>query len=308
MHLPKRWIDRRLYEYMAVNVGAHWPWATPILVYQMGRVGSSSVRNALFRSRDPATRLVLMSHEFYPVRNRRAEVLDVDPSDRGDVETEIAHAQAVFRRLPWRRKLKLRFREKFYSEMIHRNIVARRRPAKVITLVRDPIANNISMFFQVFRQYADGQREMASYSPNELVQLFLDRYMHSRPLIWFDTELRPMLGIDVYEHPFPTEQGYTVLKQGHLELLVLRCDESDTVKERAIGEFIGIRDFHMVRSNVTARKASAATYAKFQQEIRLPDAYIDRMVGSKYATHFYREGELAEFRRRWQTADRSSNG
>jgi hypothetical protein len=302
MHLPRRWIDRRVYEYLAVNVGIWFYRAPPILVYQMGRVASSSVRNALFRSRSRETRLVLMSHEFYPVRNRNIDRVAADDEQRLAIRKEVAHAQDVFRRLSWRKKIGLLLREKFYSEMIYRNIVARQRAAKVITLVREPIGNNISMFFQVFEQYAGPHRDPGSYAMHELIELFLNSYVHSRPLTWFDVEFKRTLGIDVYEHPFPKETGYLAVKHGNVDLLVLKCELSDSIKERAISRFLGIDDFTITRSNVTARKASAQTYKQFQKAVQLPDSYIDAMYGSKYAQHFYGERELATFRRRWQGA------
>ena len=38
MHLKRRWINRQVYEYFAVNLGPVLGWRDPILVYQMGRV------------------------------------------------------------------------------------------------------------------------------------------------------------------------------------------------------------------------------------------------------------------------------
>lgn len=132
------------------------------------------------------------------------------------------------------------------------------------------------------------------------IALFFERYMHSRPLLWLDTELKRMLGIDVYQYPFPVKQGYTAIRQGSIDLLVLRCEETDAVKERAIAQFVGLDDFAMVRSDVTARKGVADHYARFRQQIRFPREYLDRMYGSKYARHFYGEDQLKRFRQRWR--------
>ncbi|MDH3717650.1 MAG: putative capsular polysaccharide synthesis family protein, partial [Planctomycetota bacterium] len=129
---------------------------------------------------------------------------------------------------------------------------------------------------------------------------FLNDYLHSRPLTWFDVELKSTLGIDVYEHSFPKEAGYLAVSRENVDLLVLKCELSDALKEQAISRFLGIDDFTITRSNVTARKATARTYEEFTKAIQLPDSYIDTMYGSKYAQHFYGEQELAQFRHRWQ--------
>jgi hypothetical protein len=40
MHLRQYWIDRRVYEYFAVNIAPLLGWRNPTLIYQMGGVGS----------------------------------------------------------------------------------------------------------------------------------------------------------------------------------------------------------------------------------------------------------------------------
>ncbi len=301
MHLPRRWINRSFYEYFAANIGAYFFQSTPILVYQMGKVGSSAVRNALFRSQSKETSLVLMSHEFYPVRSRDPDSLVIEPEYRSDIQYEIDHARRTFSGRTTRQKLRQLLREIFYSEMIYRNVIRRNKPAKVITLVRDPIANNISMFFEVFNQYTDSQRDLASYELDELAELFLQRYIHSRPLTWLDVELKRTLGIDVYKHELPKEKGYTVIEHGVLQLLILKCEIPDSTKEEAIARFVGIDDFKMLKSNVAADKVYAEQYKLFKETIRFPDAYLDRMYNSKFARHFYSESELSRFREKWRT-------
>jgi hypothetical protein len=241
-----------------------------------------------------------MSHEFYPVRGRDPKRLVIEPEYRNDIQYEIDHARRTFRNRSTRHKLRQLLREKFYSEMIFKNVIRRNKPAKVITLVRDPIANNISMFFEVFNQYTDNQRDLASYELDELTELFLQRYIHSRPLTWLDVELKRTLGIDVYHHEFPKEKGYAVIQRGVLQLLILKCEIPDSVKEQAIGGFVGIDDFKMLKSNVAADKAYAQQYERFKKTIRIPDAYIDRMYDSKFARHFYSESELSGLREKWQ--------
>ena len=218
MHLPWYWINRRAYEYYAANIGTRLRQHVPILVYQMGKVGSSSIRNSLLRSRAKQTHLVLMSHEFYPVRRRRIDTLKIDSEDRNAVEREITHAKQSYRGLTARQRAGLLIREKLYSEMIYKNVIATRQPVKIITLVREPVANNISMFFEVFGEYADDGRSVLDYESGELVQIFLNRYIHSRPLTWLDAEFKTTLGIDVYSCSFPIEAGYSTTHQGQVRL------------------------------------------------------------------------------------------
>lgn len=304
-HLPWYWVNRPVYEYFAANIGVRLGRSKPILIYQMGKVGSSSIRNSLFRCRAMQTGLVLMSHEFYPARHRQVSDLAVDPGDSRDAEREIAHARQAYKRLSVRQRIGLRFREKLYSEMIYNNVVRKRKPAKIITLVREPIGNNVSMFFQTFDEYVDSGRGLADYEIDELVAVFLDRYVHSRPLIWLDAELRTTLGIDVYAAPFPIERGHVTIRGGPFELLVLKCELSDSEKESAIAGFVGIDDLKLIRSNVTKNKDHGRQYEEFRRRIKLPDSYLDYVYGSKYARFFYSDAERAKFRAHWSRRDGS---
>jgi len=299
MHLNKRWIDRRVYEYFAVTIAPWLNWGEPILIYQMGKVGSSSIRNSLFRCRDPRTRLVLMSHEYFPIRNRDPDRIAIEPEYRDLLAREIAHEQHVYQQFSLRKRLGRRFREKFYAEMIYRSYIRPKCRLKVITLVREPVANNVSMFFQLLGQYIDPVVEPSECDTDELIHVFIEQYMHWRPLTWLDAEVKTHFGIDIFQHPFPIEKGHTTISQENVSLLVLRCDLDDRAKAQAIADFIGLDEFEIVRSNVASEKSYASPYTKFKQRIKIPPALLDRMYDSKYARHFYSKEERDQFRKRW---------
>ena len=300
MHLKKRWINRQTYEYFAVNLAPLLGWRDPILIYQMGGVGSSSIRNSLFRCRDPRTRLVLMSHEFFGVKDRDPAEIDIEPEYEDHITREIEHDRRFFAGLTLSRKAGWLTRKKLYTERIYKAYVKPGRPLKVTTLVREPVAANVSLYFQVFSKYAGCNRRPTDYDVDELTRIFVDRYMHSRPLTWFDAELKRTLGIDVYEHPFPTDKGYTTISSGNISLLILRCELDDFSKAGAIAEFVGLDDFKIVRSNIAVDKPYADRYEDFKARASLPEALIDEVYASKYSRHFYADHELEKYRAFWR--------
>lgn len=297
-HLRWWWGDRRVYEYFAVNVGPWLGWRDPILIYQMGKVGSSSIRNSLFRCTDPGTKLVLMSHEFLPPRERDLARISVEPGFEAALVAETERDRQIYQGLPLRARLGWRFREKFYTEKIYRNFV-RRGHVRVITLVREPIATNISMFFQLLDHYLRARPEVQRTDVPALRQLFLRQYNHARPLIWFDAELKATLGVDVYAHPFPQTIGHQRISTEQADVLILKSEVDDEVKSRAIADFLGLDKLELVRSNVAEDKSYAGVYGQFKRQIRLPGSLLSRMYGSRYARHFYSAAELARFRERW---------
>ena len=88
-----------------------------------------------------------------------------------------------------------------------------RRTLKIVTLVRDPIGRNVSMYFHDLHYWLayyfsevrpdrDGARRN-----RPLIDCFRETFDHRYPLDWFDKELKRLSGIDVYEHAFDRTTG-----------------------------------------------------------------------------------------------------
>lgn len=277
-------------------LGVYLDERPPILVYQMGKVGSSSVRNSLLLH---GVSPVLHFHSFFPVRNWSAEDAPVDDAHRDDLRKEIEQERRAYREAPLLQRLNVRYREWAYNKRVFDRYVRGDRRADVVTLVRDPIAANISMFFQLFREYTGARYVPGKFSTAKLVEVFRNEYPHARPLTWLDAELRAHLGIDVFETPFPKERGHATIEKRNFRLLLLKCEIPDEAKRMALEEFLDLEGLAMVRSNVGEQKAYAEQYREFRQRMVFPDEFLDDMYGSRYARHFYDESEIAGFRAKW---------
>jgi hypothetical protein len=246
----------------------------PIVVYQMGKVGSSSVWLSLQDKlgRDRVVHTHYMSDEnldYWEVR------------------------MAATRPLAWPM---LRYHQ--FGRVIRKHIVDRGQKARFITLVRDPIAVNIGFFFQMYQLHTGYKFLHSPLSLDELIEIYLSSDQ-TRPLTWFDKEIRQVIGIDVYAFPFPIEQGYQRLYHNNIELLIIKTETDDAVKTEAIKSFLDLDDFTLERHNVTEERYDGEVYKAFKQQIKLPEALVDEMYNSQYARHFYSETELAELRAKW---------
>jgi hypothetical protein len=103
----------------------------------------------------------------------------------------------------------------------------------------------------------------------------------------------------VYDYPFPQETGFMVLKKNNLELLILKIELPDPQLEKAIARFLEADRFKLKRNNIGANKTYADDYNQVKRNIFLPDAYINRMLESKYTRHFYSEKEIIGFKKKW---------
>lgn len=267
----------------------------PVVIYQMGKVGSSSIRDSLLQAYPGP---VFHLHWFLPWRKQDPAQFAGSPH-AAEIAREIDHLRRAHARRGVPGRLRSMAYERLYNELVYRRVTAGRGPVRVITLVREPVSANLSMFFQRFEQYAGRRYDPQAFTVDQIIEIFQSRYIFSWPLTWFDKELKARLGIDVFEAPFPHEAGYARFRRGDVDLLVLRTESPDALKERAVGELTGLPGLRLTNTNVSANKAYAEHYRSFTRRVRLPAAVLDELLDSRYARHFYTPEERAAFRLRW---------
>jgi Putative capsular polysaccharide synthesis protein len=169
-------------------------------------------------------------------------------------------------------------------------------PIKIISLIREPIGRNISAFYENFKRDLGINFEDNPYTTIELHKLFLKDHDHNIPLIWFDHNLLNNFNIDVYQQPFP-EIGYTAYRNENVDLLLMKHNLDNKIKEEVVGEFLNIKNFKLINYNVASSKIYFDSYREFQQ-LPIPDWYISKMIDSKYVKHFY-SSEIDDIINKW---------
>jgi len=239
----------------------------------MGKVGSSTIREALHAH---PGRHTIHSHWINPRSlDRPARIVD----ERRRRSNRYGDRDEIGRR-------------------IHRLIVEPRVPADIITLVRDPIARNVSSYFQHLDEIWGVKRAHQRITMPELLRGFLDVFEHDEPLNWFDDEIRDVFGIDVFDSPFPTD-GWATVDHDPFRLLVMRADVEDDVKTSTLETFLDLRPLSLDARNVGEDKAYAEVYRAFRDQLRLPASHINRMLDSRYTRHFFDEKTIDRFHARW---------
>ncbi|MBV8519429.1 MAG: hypothetical protein JO197_18705 [Acidobacteria bacterium] len=188
-----------------------------------------------------------------------------------------------------------------YGPLLRESIIRRGKRVRVVTLVRDPIARNLSSYFEHLDAIWSTRDAHEKIAMDELCRGFFERYTHDEPLTWFDDELLPVLGIDVYQLPFPAE-GHLVIRTPQCELLILKAELSDAQKSAALSRFFGMRGIDVRRANDTGTQSNGEAFRRFIEAIRLTPDYVDRMLDSRYTRHFYGDEERVALRRRWLRA------
>ncbi|MFX0095615.1 MAG: putative capsular polysaccharide synthesis family protein, partial [Candidatus Hodarchaeota archaeon] len=86
---------------------------------------------------------------------------------------------------------------------------------KIVSLVRDPVAKNVSAFFTRIHKttsLASYVRQYKSLTLENLRDIFLENFNHDIPSDWIDQELKKVFRFDVYSIEFPKTQGYKIYK------------------------------------------------------------------------------------------------
>ena len=261
-----------------------------VIVYQMGKVGSSTVCKSLKKLKD-------INANVYHIH----VLTEVSIKELENVYKDNFHKTSFFPE------------HILESQYLRKQLNKGRKGWKVVTLVREPVSRNISLFFQVLDSGLGYQyKEKLKYMEiadivKELQKLFFEENSgfekyngHEAPLHWFDTEIEPTLNIDVFSREFPHSQGYELYQSDSANLLLIRLENLNECASEAFKKFLGIKEFTLAQSNISKNKSYSQIYQRFLDTLVLPEHYIDKLYSSKYMNHFYSKEEIATFRARWR--------
>lgn len=262
----------------------------PVLIYQFGKVGSSTLRESLRRS--PLKRPVYQVHRLSEegigsYREKYAKF----PNSR-----HLADCLAIGQTL--RDKLAIDGRDDTGTPTPK---------FSVITITRDPIAAMLSTFFQTLDNKRADQFRHADGSPDtaRILKVIHRQFKNfdestNRICSWFDREIHTTLGIDVFAHPFDTHQGYQVIRTPSVDLLLLRLEDLNRIGALVVSEFLELPTPLKLQSyNRRDRKGLADLYEHVKANLDLPKAVCRKIYRSQYAAHFYSKQERREFIKKW---------
>jgi hypothetical protein len=186
-----------------------------------------------------------------------------------------------------------------FGRKLRKNIFDSGLPVKIITMTRDPVARNISAYFQNLDAIHGKRHSHLKVSLPSLISGFIVKYNHDIPVTWFDREFYEVTGINVYSYTFPKDKGYMFIKHNNIQALIMNAELDNKIKSMVIGEFVGCPDFVMQNSNISLSKKYSSQYADFMENIRLPKDYVENLLDSKYSKHFYSTDDLNGFKEKW---------
>jgi hypothetical protein len=256
-----------------------------ILIHQMGKVGSTTIWASLGNAHveQPILHTHILDPDCFTIKQRKINVFDY-----GQIYShEIISAQI--------------------RQLLDQG-EAFSRKWKIITLMRDPIAKNMSTFFEASASkiMSDDYVDKATQTSDldGLIQKFVYEFGHKKYTSWFDLHLNKPFRIDIFASEFPKSKGYQILKFSHnVEVLVLKLEKLNDCFQQAFAEFLGIEDLELVNYNLTSQKKDSNTYKEFTKKIKFSRDFLEAVYDSEVVRHFYSEAEVAGFIQKWSSND-----
>ena len=262
------------------------PKLNPIIIYQMGKVGSSTLHASLAA--------VFQSHSIKLPVFQTHNLNNLDKLE--EAIRNWSNPERALRQLEKDKSLRKKLDANPNSSW------------NVITLTRDPVARNISTFCEMCNiffpdwkiKYEQGLldlREMQTY----LVSNFSPG---NAPDKWFDQQLKPVFEVDVYAKKFPHKAGYAIYRcRNNGRMLLLRLEDLYRVAPKAIKKFLGIDGFSLLDANESTNRDFAVLYKEIKK-LAFPMSYLKTMYNTKYVKHFYTKQEIEKFYERWAYPDK----
>ena len=196
---------------------------------------------------------------------------------------------------PFQEELLLKYEKKCFE------IIKTRNSVKIFCGAREPISRFLSLIFYLIGDYDFEMRGVPNGKPfaDSIIDMVSDRKGEATDVFnWFDAELKPVFGIDVYAHPFNREKGYTIIKNENIEVFVFKLEMLISL-ESAIAEFAGVSRFKLANDNEADVKMYKYLYKRVRDDIRIPEYILDYYYKDPRMSHFYSKEEIADFVAKW---------
>jgi len=175
-----------------------------VFIYQMGKVGSTTLEHSLPNA--------VHVHAFYS-KNHTCPVRLF-----GLRKFSFMHLfYSAEQELLW-----------WYIRRVFRQRKKQGKPTKIITLIRDPLSRNQSMFFHdldayLYSAHTNCVNTRTKPIPTRcqtaalLSDVFTQEFNHDYAINWFDNEFFPMTGINVFKYAFDKQKGVSRIQERNID-------------------------------------------------------------------------------------------
>lgn len=252
----------------------------PICVYQMGKVGSTTVYQTLTKDKD--------------------------------VKNPVFHVHFFHKTNIERIKYKYRNSLSFPEHLNHtKKLLKYKKNGKTIylvSMVREPIALMLSHIFHnphIHRPFLVNENgEICVEATTKHIQSVLSESEnnHSLTYKWFDDEFSKSVGINVTECDFNRKKGYGLTTYKNYRVLLLKLEALNTNYKDALSELLGFsvtdQPLYMNRNSATL-SIEDFDYESFKSSLSISTQALRKIYSHPYIRFFYTEQETQHFIDKW---------
>ncbi len=182
---------------------------------------------------------------------------------------------------------------------------------KILTGTREPIGRYISLLFQQISSidghfFGMDQEFSTDVFEKKLhdAQFYFDyitseKYFQNTPYEKSFFERFSKAIFDPLAHSFDPEKGYTLIKEGNVEVFVYQLEKLNNLLE-PISAFVGqpIDKWHS--ANEASEKWVKPYYEQAKKELRFSQEFFDSCYNDPYIQHFYSPADIEKFKEKWK--------
>jgi len=250
---------------------------TPILVLQMGKVGSSSIYDGL--------RLSKIQNPVYHIHHISLDKIVSSEKYYRSRNTYIRHHLIVSKII----------NEQFFSGNIPF--------VYIVTAIREPIARRISSFFENFPQV---NPDLLNYTGAEfedkavetLIRIFRDEASEIKNFAdsWFSNEIYEPFGLDVFCKHYDHAQGFHLLDNNKARIVLFKIESLSDNFSRGIEALVGGQASLGTR-NIASHKYYSESYQAVKKRLKLKESIVREILSSKVVEFFYAKEKEALIRK-----------
>tara|TARA_A100001015_G_scaffold119118_1_gene132123 strand:- start:1180 stop:2061 length:882 start_codon:yes stop_codon:yes gene_type:complete len=234
-----------------------------VLVYSIGKVGSSSIYNSIKFSK-------IIKYPVFHVHSLNPERIN---------------EQKKYYQNSKRKSIPHHLIQSYY---IAKNLVDYKGTLHVFSLIREPISREISSIFQDSFNFTNS----AFLNKNSIDLVVINKIQKLIKNLpeneWFERELNKVFGINIFNHDFDLKKGFFILKRDNLNFCLVRLENLDNSFNLIMKEmFNDNHKFKFILKNLASNKFYSGDYVDLKNNFKINNKDLSLILSNDFIIKFY---------------------
>ncbi len=263
-----------------------------ILIYQMGKVGSSSIYHSLLNSFN--NRQVFQIHYIY----------DAYQNMNNNINTkELTHPRLKLSNKNLTENTLKILNHHYYlgNKLFHAIKNNPQNNYKIITGIREPISQLLSNCFQGIKDF-DFIDKKGILKKRKIIKILLESINENYYKQYYDRELKTIFGIDIFSYKFDTSKPYFYIKEKNIEIIIYKLESLNSSYEQIFQQLFPYEHIKLIKKNEAKNKSHYKEYKEIEKELSFDEEVLRKFYYQKdFIQNFYEKKEIENFINKWKT-------